>query len=189
MIEAITGPWPWWISGPLLGLMVPMLLLFANRHFGVSSSLRHICAAVLPVKKAKYFDYDWKASAWNIALVAGVIVGAAIAVLFLDGNAAPEVSTAANELFVSWGMSTPEALQPAELFAPESLGSPVVLFVLVAGGFLVGFGARYANGCTSGHAIMGLSLMSVGSLVAVVGFFIGGLIMAHLLLPWLMSLL
>ncbi len=189
MIEAISGPWPWWVSGPLLGLMVPMLLLLANKQFGVSSSLRHICAAVLPVKKAKYFDYDWKSSAWNIALVLGVIAGAAIAVLFLNGDAAPGVSAAAEELFASWGLSAPEALQPQELFAPGSLGSPVVLFVLIAGGFLVGFGARYANGCTSGHAIMGLSLLSVGSLVAVVGFFIGGLAMAHLLLPFLMSLL
>ncbi|MFP4510529.1 MAG: YeeE/YedE family protein [Spirochaetaceae bacterium] len=189
MIEAITGPWPWWVSGPLLGLMVPMLLLLANKQFGVSSSLRHICAAVLPVRKAKYFDYDWKASSWNIALVAGVVAGAAIAVLFLNGDASPDVSNSARELFASWGLSAPEALQPAEIFGGSSLGSAATWIILIGGGFLVGFGARYANGCTSGHAIMGLSLLSVGSLVAVVGFFIGGLTMAHLILPYILSLL
>ncbi len=189
MIDAITGPWPWWISGPLLGLMVPLLLLLANKQFGVSSSLQHICAAVLPVRKAKYFNYDWKASLWSIVLVAGVVVGAALAVLFLNGDSAPAVSSSARELFASWGLSSPEALQPAEIFGTSALSSPAVLVILIGGGFLVGFGARYANGCTSGHAIMGLSLLSVGSLVAVIGFFIGGLAMAHLILPYIVSLL
>ena len=59
--------------------------------------------------------------------------------------------------------------------------------VLAVGGFLVGFGTRYAGGCTSGHAISGLSNLQLPSLVAVIGFFIGGLVMTHLIFPYLYS--
>jgi uncharacterized protein len=188
MWEAITGPWPWYVSGPLLGLMVPILLLLGNKNFGISSTFRHMCAAALPVR-AEYFTSDnWRAGLWNLVLALGVIVGAVVAVVFLGGDRAPAVTPAAVELFASWDVAAPAALQPAEIYGVPGAFSLRALVSLVAGGFLVGFGTRYANGCTSGHAIMGLSLLNVGSLVATLGFFAGGVIVSNFVVPWVMSL-
>ncbi len=187
MIDFLSRPWPWYIGGPLLGLMVPILLLSSNKHFGVSSSFRHICAAVLK-PKAEYFSYNWKDQAWNLAMVAGLIVGAAIAVVFLGGRAAPPISDGARALFASWGITEITELQPRELFGAAALPTARTLVTLVFGGFLIGFGTRYADGCTSGHAVMGLSLLNVGSLVAVIGFFIGGVIASNFIVPLVMAL-
>ena len=188
MWDVIVGPWPWYVSGPLLGLMVPILLLLGNKNFGISSTLRHMCSAALPVKADYFTSDDWRAGAWNLVLALGVIAGGAIAVLFLGGDRAPAVTPAAVELFRSWDVAAPTALQPAEIYAFPGLFSVRALVSLVLGGFLVGFGTRYANGCTSGHAIMGLSLLNVGSLVATLGFFAGGVIVSNLVVPWVMSL-
>jgi len=183
MIEWLRQPWPWYVGGPLLGLMVPLLLFLGNKHFGVSSSFRHICAAVLPRLKADYFRYEWKKSLWSIVLVAGIIVGAAIAALFLDGDTGPKLSASATKMFASWGLTDFSRLQPAQIFSLASFVSLPNLILLVGGGFLVGFGTRYGDGCTSGHAIMGLSLLSPGSLVATIGFFGGGIVVSHFVLP------
>ena len=187
MWEAITGPWPWYVSGPLLGLMVPILLIYGNKNFGISSTFRHVCAAVLP-SRAPYFKYNWRESSWNLILALGVVIGAAIAVLFLGGDNPPPVTPSAVELFQTWNIGTPEQLQPAELFSFPGALSVRALISLVIGGFFVGFGTRYAGGCTSGHAIMGLSLLSPGSLVATIGFFGGGVLVSNFVLPWVLAL-
>jgi hypothetical protein len=187
MWEAITGPWPWYVSGPLLGLMVPVLLLVGNKTFGISSTFRHVCAAVLPAR-AKYFKYNWRESSWNLFLALGVIIGGAIAVLFLGGDAPPDVSPATTQLLETWNIGDPETLQPSEIFTFPNALSARSLISLLVGGFLVGFGTRYANGCTSGHAIMGLSMLNVGSLVATIGFFAGGLLVSNFVLPWVLAL-
>ncbi|TVR66380.1 MAG: YeeE/YedE family protein [Spirochaetaceae bacterium] len=187
MMDVLMQPWPWYVTGPLLGLMVPLLLFLGNKEFGVSSSLQHMCAATLPLK-AGYFRYNWRDSAWNLVMMAGLILGAAIATIYLDGASAPALSEGGHALFASWGLEPVTELQPREIFALESIATPRALISLILGGFLVGFGARYANGCTSGHAIMGLSLLKPGSLVAVIGFFIGGLLVSHFVLPWVMTL-
>ena len=188
MWEAITGPWPWYVSGPLLGLMVPLLLVAGNKNFGISSTLRHICSATIPTKATYFATDDWRGKAWNLIMALGVVLGGVIAVVFLGGNRAPQVTDAAIELFASWNVSEPAALQPAEIYAAPGAFTVRGLVSLVAGGFLVGFGTRYANGCTSGHAIMGLSLLNPGSLVATLGFFAGGVVVSNYVLPWVMSL-
>lgn len=187
MIEILTQSWPWYVTGPLLGLMVPLLLFFGNKEFGVSSSLQHACAATLPLK-ADYFRYNWKDSSWNLIMMGGLVIGAFIATILLDGASAPALSEGGRALFASWGLEPATELQPREIFGPGSIATPRALVSLILGGFLVGFGARYANGCTSGHAIMGLSLLKPGSLVAVIGFFIGGLLVSHFLLPLILAL-
>ena len=187
MWEAIIGPWPWYVSGPLLGLLVPILLVLGNKNFCISSTLRHICAAVLPLK-AGYFRYDWREEAWNLVLALGVVAGAVLSVVALGGDRAPEVTPAALELFESWGVAAPTAMQPAEIYSFPGALSLRALVSLILGGFLVGFGTRYANGCTSGHAIMGLSILNPGSLVATLGFFAGGVIVSNLVLPLVMAL-
>ncbi|MFW6213524.1 MAG: YeeE/YedE family protein [Spirochaetota bacterium] len=187
MWEAITGPWPWYVSGPLLGLMVPILLIVGNKTFGISSTFRHVCAAILPAR-AKYFQYSWRESSWNLFLALGVIIGGAIAVLFLGGDRPPDLSPATMQLLETWEIGAPQALQPREIFRFPNALSARSLISLIAGGFLVGFGTRYANGCTSGHAIMGLSMLNVGSLVATIGFFAGGLLVSNFVLPWVLAL-
>lgn len=182
ILEYLRAPWPWWISGPLVGAMVPLLLVLANKHFGVSSSLRHLCAACLPARAA-YFRYEWRKESWNLALVLGVVIGAAIASTFLDGTRTPDVGADARAIVAGWGLAEPSGLVPPELFSWSALANGLGWLFMVLGGFCVGFGARWANGCTSGHAIMGLSLRSPGSLVAVIGFFIGGLAVAWLVIP------
>jgi hypothetical protein len=188
MIEWLSQPWPWYVSGPLLGLMVPLLLLTSNKHFGVSSSFRHVCAAAFPKLRLSYLAYNWKRESWNLVMMAGLITGAAVAVLFLDGNSMPSISAGARELFLSWGLTQFNALQPREIFDLSRFVDARNLLMLMGGGFLVGFGTRYGGGCTSGHAVMGLSLLSFGSLVATLSFFVGGLLVSNFVVPALMGL-
>ncbi len=181
-MEWIKQPWPWYISGPLIGLMVPTLLLLGNKPFGLSSSLKHLCAMCSPVK-VDFFDYDWKEEIWNLVLVGGIVLGGYVAHAYLM----PE------EFFISFSpdLSAQDTSSFAEIqvlesryFSWEALQTWQGIVFLVFGGFLVGFGTRYADGCTSGHAIMGLSILNWPSLVAIAGFFVGGLISTHLIIPY-----
>lgn len=188
MIEALTGTWPWYVTGPLLGLMVPLLLFAGNKHFGISTSLQHICAATIK-PNAKYFQYDWKKKGgWNLMFVAGTIIGGILAVTLFEADTSPALSESAREMFASWGMAEASALQPVEVFGVSGSNLLRPLISLGLGGFLVGFGARYAGGCTSGHAIMGTSLLNLGSYVAVIAFLVGGFAVSNLIVPIVMSL-
>ena len=182
MFELLAQKWPWYISGILLGLMVPILLYFGNRHFGISSSFRHLCAAIIP-NKIDFFNYDWKKQSWNLVLVSGIIIGAFFANHFLVGEELLDINKKTVEHWTAKGIHQSEAnLIPIELF---NLENTLGIILLIVGGFLIGFGTRYANGCTSGHAIMGLSLLNPGSLLAVIGFFIGGLTMVYFIFPFI----
>lgn len=185
MLEMILGPWPWYVTGPLIGLVVPMLLLAGGKQFGVSENLRHICAATLP-SKASFFQYDWRAGIWNLTFVGGVLVGGAIAALLLSSGDPIALSDAAIADLRGMGITEFSGLAPERIFSLEGLGTINGFVMIVGGGFLVGFGTRYAGGCTSGHAISGLSDLQLPSLIAVVGFFAGGLIATFFLLPWLL---
>lgn len=182
MFDLLTQPWPWYVAGPIIGLMVPLLFFIGNKSFGISSNFRHICAACDPVG-IEFFKYDWRTGLWNLVLVLGVAIGG-----FLGGyvfvNPDPvAISDATTSSLMALGISDFSGFVPAELFNWEVLGSSTGIIVLVIGGFLVGFGTRYAGGCTSGHAISGLSNLQLASLIAVIGFFIGGLLMTYVLLP------
>jgi uncharacterized membrane protein YedE/YeeE len=164
--------------------VVPLVFWFGNRKWGLSSSLDHICAAVIPARPPS-LRYDWRrAGGWHLAMVAGVLVGAWVAANWLsppDASVAISSATAAD--LRALGLSDLTGLFPREVFSWAALLSVPGLLLLVLGGFLVGFGARYAKGCTSGHAISGLATLNLSSLIAVLGFFVGGLIAANLLLP------
>ncbi|HVD99613.1 MAG TPA: YeeE/YedE thiosulfate transporter family protein [Cytophagaceae bacterium] len=183
MLELIQKPWPWYISGPLIGLMVPALLLLGNKSFGLSSSLKHICAMCTPMK-VDFFEYDWKKEIWNLVLVTGILLGGWIAATFL--NPTVEISDATIHDMHRLGIQDTTGMNPAELFNWSALTTWQGFTLIIIGGFLVGFGTRYADGCTSGHAIMGLSIMNWPSLIAVAGFFAGGLLMTHLILPFIL---
>ena len=185
MIEFIKEPWPWYVAGPLIGVMVPLLLVFGNKAFGISSTLRHICAMCVPLD-IKYFQYEWKNEKWNLTFVVGIILGGMIAsqLMMGDGKVAISPETAAD--LSALGVQDFSSYLPGDIFSWESLLSLRGLIFMVFGGFLVGFGTRYANGCTSGHSITGLSNLQVGSLAATISFFIGGLVMTHLILPFIL---
>jgi uncharacterized membrane protein YedE/YeeE len=178
-MKLITAPWPWYIAGPLIGLTVPLLLLLGNKRLGISASLKHLCAACMPSGKIAYFTYDWKAQAWNLFFVLGLILGGFLTQIMTNLEYQVLLNDATKLDLEKIGISNFSGLFPQELFN----WTPKNMVMITLGGFFVGFGARYANGCTSGHAIMGLSLLRLGSLIAVIGFFIGGLIMTHLLYP------
>ncbi len=187
MIELLKHPWPWWIAGPLIGLTVPVLLLIGNKTFGISSSFRHICAACLP-SNISFFKYEWKKEIWNLFFVAGITLGGFIAVWLLQNPDPVQVNPALAAELSQYGITDFNGMIPAQLFNWESLLSIKGFILMVGGGFLVGFGTRYAGGCTSGHAIMGLSSLQWPSLVATISFMLGGFIMANLILPFILKL-
>jgi len=188
MLELLSRPWPWWVAGPLIGLAVPFVYWYGGRKWGVSSTLRHLCAATFPAG-FEYFRYDWwKAGRWHLAMATGMVLGGLLAATVF---AAPDPSVAISEATVAdltaLGLTDLSGLVPPEVISWDGLLSLPGLIVIGVGGFLVGFGARYANGCTSGHAISGLSNLQLSSLVVVIGFFAGGLLSTHLLLPLLLG--
>lgn len=185
-IEWISQPWPWYVAGPIIGLTVPTLLILGNKSFGISSSLRHACAACIPAN-IPFFTYDWKKEMWNIIFVIGVLVGGGIAGFFLSNPDAIVISASTQADLSALGITDFSALLPVEIFNWSNLFSLKGLFFFVIGGFLVGFGTRYAGGCTSGHAIMGLSNLQLPSLIATIAFMLGGFAMTHLLLPHIMK--
>ncbi|PRB01463.1 hypothetical protein CQ046_15235 [Chryseobacterium sp. MYb7] len=187
MLEIIKEPWPWYIAGPLIGLTVPALLIMGNKSFGISSSLRHICAACIPAN-VNFFKYDWKKEVWNLFFVLGIFFGGMIASHFLVNPNEITVNPNLKAELAGYGITDYSNLVPVQLMNFESLLTLRGLITMVVGGFLVGFGTRYAGGCTSGHAIMGLSNLQWPSLVATVCFMIGGFLMANIILPIILSL-
>lgn len=187
MIELIKQPWHWAIAGVLIGLTVPTLLLIGNKKFGISSSLRHICAMCVPTK-IPFFQYDWKKETWNLFFVVGVFLGGIIASQFLTNPNDVVVSESTKAMLADYGITDYSQLLPTQIFSVENIFTLKGLFFFVIGGFLVGFGTRYAGGCTSGHAIMGLSTLQWPSLIATCCFMAGGFFSANVLLPFIFKL-
>ena len=187
ILETLKHPWPWYVAGPLIGLTVPILLLLGNKSFGISSSLRHICAAVIPAN-IPFFKYNWRKEAWNLFFVAGIALGGFIGSFLLGNPNQIVISPATRETLASLGVTDFSGLMPSDIFSLSNVFTLKGLIFFVLGGFLVGFGTRYAGGCTSGHAIMGLANLQWPSLVATVSFMIGGFACTHLLFPILFEL-
>jgi uncharacterized membrane protein YedE/YeeE len=182
-MDYILQPWPWYVSGPLITFIM-LLLFYFGKTFGMSSNLRTLCSMGGAGKYADFFRFDWKAQRWNLVVVVGAIIGGFIAVQFLsDGSTIDLSSNTISDLSAFGFTQIGESLLPPEIFSWDAVASFKGIAILVIAGFLVGFGTRYAGGCTSGHAISGLSNLQKPSLVAVIGFFIGGLIMTHFILP------
>ena len=162
-MQWITQPWPWYVAGPIIGLFVPILLLVGNKPLGATTGLRAMCASVLP-HKAGYFLYDWKRTgAWNIAFLCGIAIGAFVASWLLPHDTS--------------------ALLPASLFSWSALFTVRGAVAVLVGGFLAGFGASYAGGCTSGHGITGLASLQLPSLIAVIAIFAAGIATTWLIIP------
>lgn len=186
ILEFIKQPWPWYVAGPLIGLTVPALLLLGNKSFGISSCLRHICAACMPAK-IPFFTYNWRKETWNLVFVLGILIGGFIASSFIANPKAIAIAASTKEDLKALGISDFTHLLPAEIFTWHNLFTSKGLVFFVLGGLFIGFGTRYAGGCTSGHAIMGLSTLQWPSLIATISFMAGGFAMIHLLMPYLMA--
>ena len=182
-MDYILNPWPYYVSGPAIAVVM-FLLLYFGKTFGMSSNLRTLCSIGGAGKKIEFFKFDWKAQKWNLVVVAGAIIGGFIATQFLSNPINIELSESTVKDLTELGFQNAgQSLLPAELFSWENVFSLKGFLILAIGGFLVGFGTRYAGGCTSGHAITGLSSLQLPSLIAVIGFFIGGLVMIHFIYP------
>lgn len=187
-MDYILNPWPWYISGPLIALVMAILLYF-GKTFGMSSNLRTLCAIGGAGKFSDFFNFKWKDQLWNLTVVAGAVIGGFIAVTFLSNDSGSNLNSVTVTELQNMGFKNPGAtLVPNEMYSLDALTTPKGLILLIIGGLLVGFGTRYAGGCTSGHAITGLSSLQKPSLIAVVGFFIGGLIMTNFILPLIFKL-
>ena len=183
MIETISQPWPWYVAGPLIA-MVMALLIYFGKQFGVSNNLRTGCAILGAGKFSEFFIFNWKDQIWNLIFILGAVIGGFIAANFLTTSTVidlnPNTVSALQEIGIT---NAGQTYLPEGIFGVNALSSIKGILVLLVGGFFVGFGTGYAGGCTSGHAISGLSNLQIPSLIAVIGFFIGGLIMTHFLIP------
>jgi uncharacterized membrane protein YedE/YeeE len=186
-MEIILGMWQWYVVGPLIALVMLSMFYF-GKSFGVSSNFKNICAILGAGTKVKYFDIDWKSNIWNLTFIAGTLIGGFISKNFLMNYESLEISQKTAQNLTAYGIPTTDGLAPKAFFSFENLFSIKSLILVVLGGFLVGFGTRYAGGCTSGHAISGLSNLQLPSLVAVIGFFIGGLVCNWFILPLIFNL-
>lgn len=192
MIEFISQPWHWSISGVMI-VVVMFILLWFGGSFGASSNLRTICAIGGAGNRHSFFDFDWRSQTWNLVFITSAILGGYLAVSFLASPEPVQIASSTQAHLSSIGISTPQNIEegfgyvPSEIFAVDNMFSFRNLFLLIVGGFFVGFGARYAGGCTSGHAISGLSNLQLPSLIAVIGFFIGGLVMSWIFLPIILT--
>ena len=187
MIEFFKQPWHWSVAGILIGLTVPLLYLIGNKPFGISSSFRHICAACLP-SGAAYFKYDWKKETWNIFFVTGILIGGIVSVTLLANPQPIQIASSTQEQLAQLGVQNFSELVPTDIFSFNGLLTIKGFILIVIGGFLVGFGTRYAGGCTSGHSITGISNFQISSIVATICFMIGGFITTWLLLPLIFKL-
>ena len=182
----IYEPWPWYVAGPIIAVVMLLLLLFGG-NFGVSANLRTMCSISGAGKFSDFFRFDWKGQIWNMIFILGSLIGGYIAVYFLSSGQTVQLAESTVQELKTLGISDPGAAYlPSEIFGTEAIMSMKGIVFLIVGGILVGFGARYAGGCTSGHAISGLSDLQIPSLIAVIGFFIGGLIMVQLILPFIL---
>lgn len=186
-LEWIQKPWPWYVAGPLIGLIVPVLLLLGNKMLGVSSSLRDICAACIPAR-IPFLQYNWRKSSWNLFFVSGILIGGFIAGYLFKNPLPVAISSHTVQDLRQMGVNTNSGLLPDNLFNWHSLLTLKGILLMIVGGFFVGFGTRYAGGCTSGHGIMGLSTLQWPSLVATASFFLGGIICSNFILPWILTL-
>jgi uncharacterized protein len=186
ILEWLRAPWPWYFSGIMITILM-WLMLYFGKTFAFSSNFRTLCAMCGLGSVSPYFRYDWQSQIWNVIFLLGAIAGGWLSSVYLMGSGIPALSEAFISDLAAMGLGAPSSMQPSELYGAEQAFSLEGFLILISGGFLVGFGARYAGGCTSGHAISGLSNLQWPSLLAVLGFFAGGLFMTYVIFPYLFS--
>ena len=184
-MNSLFQTWPWYISGFVIAIIM-LTLNYFGKVFGMSSNLRSMCSIAGAGKYVSFFDYDWKAQRWNLLVIIGAMLGGYVAVHFMSDPSNVTLNPKTIAQLSQMGIDAPNGkLVPNVLFGEAAFQSPKMVVILIVGGILIGFGSRYAGGCTSGHAISGMSNLQIQSLKAVIGFFLGGLLMSHFILPLL----
>lgn len=186
-MDFLYKPWPWYVAGPIIGLSVPALLLLGNKPLGVSSTLRQICAGCFP-GKIPFLQYDWRKDSWNLFFVGGILIGGFIGGYVFANPNPTALSEKTVILLKQQGIEDFRGLMPTEIFNWRTLLTLKGVLMMVFGGFMIGFGTRYARGCTSGHGILGLAALQWPSLLATASFFLGGIIVSHFVLPYILAL-
>ncbi len=182
-MELLLGTWHWSISGFLIGICM-LLLIYFGKTFGMSSNLRTICSMMGAGRKIGFFHFDWREQKWNLAVVVGAMLGGYFATHFLNDDSILQLNPKTLTLLNDLDIDIPNGkLVPDALFSWDAVLSIKGFLVLFLGGLFIGFGTPYAGGCTSGHAITGLSNLQLPSLIAVIGFFVGGLLAVHYIIP------
>jgi len=182
-MDFILQPWPWFVAGPLIAFTM-FLLFYFGKKLGISSNLEHFCAMGGGGKFVSFFKYDWRENMWNLMVVLGVLIGGFIASHWLTASETVAINPQTVQDLASLGINNAGAQYlPPEIYSIDTMLTLKGFAILIGAGFLVGFGSRYAGGCTSGHGIVGLSSLQIPSFLAVGGFFIGGLIMTWFILP------
>lgn len=184
-MNSLFQTWPWYISGFVIAIIM-LTLNYFGKVFGMSSNLRSMCSIAGAGKYVSFFDYDWKAQRWNLLVIIGAMLGGYVAVHFMSDPSNVTLNPKTIAQLSQMGIDAPNGkLVPNALFGEAAFQSPKMIVILIVGGTLIGFGSRYAGGCTSGHAISGMSNLQMQSLKAVIGFFLGGIVMSHFILPLL----
>jgi uncharacterized protein len=182
-MEVLFQTWPWYVSGFLIAAIM-LTLNYFGKVFGMSSNLRTLCTIAGADKCADFFKFDWKTQGWNLVVLLGAMIGGYVAVHFMSDPSNVSLNPQTVEQLAGMGIDAPAGkLLPTTLFGNDVFTSPKIIAILLIGGVLIGFGSRYAGGCTSGHAIAGMSNLQKQSLKAVIGFFVGGLVMSYFILP------
>ena len=187
IILFLKQPWPWYVAGPIIGLCVPLLLLTGNKSLGISSTLREICAATIP-GRISFLNYDWKAQRWNLVFVLGLLASGFVGGVLLQNDEPVKIAKSTQQMLNSFGITNQQGMMPSSVFNFHSLFTLKGFIIIVIGGFFVGFGTRWAAGCTSGHGIFGLSTFQLPSLIATITFFAFGIITSWFLLPLILKL-
>ena len=182
ILDFIRQPWAWWVSGIAIAAIMVLLILFGKK-FGLSTNLETMCTILGAGRSIEYFRVDWKKSAWNLLFLVGAALGGWVSAHWLSSPEPLKLSAATMRDLQQLNIHFDGQTAPSQLFNMGYGFTARGLILFLGGGILIGFGTRYASGCTSGHAISGLSNLQLPSLIAVIGFFIGGLVATHLLFP------
>lgn len=187
ILNFISQPWQWYVAGPAIGLIIVFLQWFDNKPLAASSSYRHVCAATFP-SGIKFLNYNWKAESWNLFFVGGIFLGGLLAGTILTHPSNIAITNETTQQLHAAGLTDTNGFAPAQLFSFSALQTISGFIIIVVGGFLIGFGSRYAGGCVSGHSMTGISDLQWTSLLATVCIFTGGIFAANILLPLILKL-
>ena len=186
-IQLLNQPWSWYVAGPVLGACVPLLLLAGNKSLGISSSLRHICAASIPGRVA-FLKYDWKEQRWSLVFILGLVLSGFVGGVLFSDDEPVKIASSTQQMLRNAGITDQGGIMPSSVFDFDALLTWRGIIIILLGGFLVGFGTRWAGGCTSGHGIFGLSTFQLPSLIATITFFAFGILTSWFLLPLVLNL-
>ncbi len=159
--------WSPYVAGAGIGVLSWFTWLISKEPIGCSTSFARIAGIIEKIFRGKkasqrlYYQEFKPELDWQIMLVIGIVIGALVSSLISGDFTWQWIPSV-------WGLN---------------IGNNIAVRLLVgfAGGVLLGFGSRWADGCTSGHGISGTMQLAVSSWISAICFFIGGILVAQLI--------